>query len=153
MFSRSSVTENAFRMCADSVIAARQDELYATEGSRVTLGCYTVERQPIAYCRFLTPRLSGFAVDERSAAPPAYARYAYSGRGLSAGHCGLSVDAVDESDYGNWTCAVRTLDAAGAEEVSTTVVLRKPEGEQACAAEPVGGTLVCTLCRTNEINF
>lgn len=112
------------------MIAARQDELYATEGSRITLGCYTVERQPIAYCRFLTPRLSGFALDERSSAPPAYARYAYYGQGLLAGHCGLSVDAVNDSDYGNWTCAVKILDTAGSEEVSTTVVLRKPEGKQ-----------------------
>lgn len=114
--------------CAESVIAARQDELYATEGSQITLGCYTVEKQPIAYCRFLTPRLFGFAVDEKSSTPPTYARYTYSGRGLTAGHCDLSVDAVDDSDYGNWTCAVKILDSSGSEEVSTTVVLRKPEG-------------------------
>ncbi|VVC39788.1 Immunoglobulin subtype,Immunoglobulin-like domain,Immunoglobulin-like fold [Cinara cedri] len=112
---------------SESVIAARQDELYATEGSRVTLGCYTVEKQPIVYCRFLTPRLFGFAVDERPSTPSP-ARYAYSGQGLTAGHCGLTVDRVDDADYGNWTCAVKILDSAGSEEVSTTVVLRKPEG-------------------------
>lgn len=111
------------------MIAARQDELYATEGSRVTLGCYTVEKQPIVYCRFLTPRLLGFAVDERPSTPPP-SRYAYTGQGLTAGHCGLTVDRVDEADYGNWTCAVKILDSAGSEEVSTTVVLRKPEGKQ-----------------------
>jgi len=109
------------------VIAARQDELYATEGSRVTLGCDTVEKQPIAYCRFLTPRLFGFAVDEKSGAQPP-PRYAYSGQGLTAGHCGLAVDRVDDSDYGNWTCAVKILDSTGSEEVSTTILLRKPEG-------------------------
>lgn len=114
-------------ICAESVIAARQEELYATEGTQVTLGCDTVEKQPIAYCRFLTPRLLGFAVDEKSDAqsPP---RYAYSGQGLTAGHCGLSVNRVDDSDYGNWTCAVKILDSTGSEEVSTTVLLRKPEG-------------------------
>lgn len=112
---------------AESVIAARQEELYATEGSQVTLGCDTVEKQPIAYCRFLTPSLFGFAVDEKSDArsPP---RYAYSGQGLTAGHCGLSIDGVEDSDYGNWTCAVKILDSSGSEEVSTTVILRKPEG-------------------------
>ncbi|XP_027842158.2 uncharacterized protein LOC114123400 isoform X1 [Aphis gossypii] len=112
---------------SESVIAARQEELYATEGSQVTLGCDTVEKQPIAYCRFLTPSLFGFAVDEKSDArsPP---RYAYSGQGLTAGHCGLSIDGVEDSDYGNWTCAVKILDSSGSEEVSTTVILRKPEG-------------------------
>jgi len=114
-------------VCAESVIAARQEELYATEGTQVTLGCDTVEKQPIAYCRFLTPRLLGFAVDEKSNAQPP-PRYAYSGQGLTAGHCGLSVDRVDDSDYGNWTCAVKILDSSGSEEVSTTVLLRKPEG-------------------------
>lgn len=113
---------------AESVIAARHDELYATEGSRVTLGCYTVEKQPIVYCRFLTPRLFGFAVDERQSTPPPF-RYMYSGQGLTAGHCGLTVDRVDDTDYGNWTCAVKILDSVGSEEVSTAIVLRKPEGE------------------------
>ncbi|XP_008186993.1 uncharacterized protein LOC100574655 isoform X1 [Acyrthosiphon pisum] len=112
---------------SESVIAARQEELYATEGTQVTLGCDTVEKQPIAYCRFLTPRLLGFAVDEKSDAQPP-PRYTYSGQGLTAGHCGLSVDRVDDSDYGNWTCAVKILDSSGSEEVSTTVLLRKPEG-------------------------
>lgn len=114
-------------VCAESVIAARQEELYATEGTQVTLGCDTVEKQPIAYCRFLTPRLLGFAVDEKSDSQPP-PRYSYSGQGLTAGHCGLSVDRVDDSDYGNWTCAVKILDSSGSEEVSTTVLLRKPEG-------------------------
>ncbi|XP_025200388.1 uncharacterized protein LOC112598207 isoform X2 [Melanaphis sacchari] len=112
---------------SESVIAARQEEVYATEGSRVMLGCDTVEKQPIAYCRFLTPRLFGFAVDEKSNSQPP-PRYAYSGQGLTAGHCGLSIDRVDDSDYGNWTCAVKILDSSGSEEVSTTVILRKPEG-------------------------
>ncbi|XP_025405352.1 uncharacterized protein LOC112679677 [Sipha flava] len=110
-----------------SVIAARQDELYATEGSRVTLGCFTVDSQPVAYCRFLTPGQLGFAVDERPSAPPP-SRYTYSGRGLAAGHCGLSIDRVHDSDYGNWTCAVKMLDSSEPEEVSTTVELRRPEG-------------------------
>lgn len=111
-------------LLAESTIAALQDELYATEGNRVTLGCYTVESQPIAYCRFLTPRQFGFAVDEQSPS----GRYAYSGLGLTAGHCGLSLDRVHDSDYGNWTCAVKILDSTGSQEVSITIVLRKPEG-------------------------
>jgi len=117
-------------ICSETVIAARQDELYATEGSRIALGCYTIEQQPIAYCRFLAPQLIGFTVDERpsSSTPPPSPRYAYAGQGLTAGHCGLSVDRIDESDYGNWTCAVKIVDSAGSGEVSITIVLRKPEG-------------------------
>ncbi|XP_025200389.1 uncharacterized protein LOC112598207 isoform X3 [Melanaphis sacchari] len=65
--------------------------------------------------------------DEKSNSQPP-PRYAYSGQGLTAGHCGLSIDRVDDSDYGNWTCAVKILDSSGSEEVSTTVILRKPEG-------------------------
>ncbi|XP_050433825.1 uncharacterized protein LOC126841405 [Adelges cooleyi] len=113
----------------ESVITAYQTELYATEGADVTLGCYSVERQPIAYCRFLTPQLVGFAVDERSTTAAGRPwRYAYSGQGLMAGHCGLTIDGVDESDYGNWTCAVKILDSSGSEEVSIALTLRKPEG-------------------------
>ncbi|XP_050546788.1 uncharacterized protein LOC126908602 isoform X2 [Daktulosphaira vitifoliae] len=110
-------------------VTAYQQELYVAEGTDVTLGCYSVERQPIAYCRFLTPRLIGFAMDERSAKGSSkQLRYTYSGQGLTAGHCGLTINEVIESDYGNWTCAVKILDSFGSEEVSITVVLRKPEG-------------------------
>lgn len=115
---------------AESIITAYQQELYVAEGTDVTLGCYSVERQPIAYCRFLTPRLVGFAMDERSAVGSSkQPRYVYSGQGLTAGHCGLTISEVSESDYGNWTCAVKILDSFGSEEVSITVVLRKPEGK------------------------
>jgi hypothetical protein len=72
-------------------------------GGSAKLMCRTVMNQPMNSCRFTTPsgRIHGLSQNNRKIPGN---RYHYYGAGMMNGECGIEIDGLQPSDFGNWNC-------------------------------------------------
>jgi hypothetical protein len=79
------------------------EKVKAERGDGVKLMCKTVMNQSMNYCRFTTPagQIHGLSPNTRSTVG---SRYHYYGTGLAEGECGIEIEDLQSSDFGNWFC-------------------------------------------------
>lgn len=77
----------------------------AKKGNSAKFLCKTLHDEPIKYCRFVAPNGDVHSVAEDMLLTT---RFKYYGISLLNGDCGIEIDDLIESDFGNWQCVLRT---------------------------------------------